>query len=95
MTNASVYFSSRQFRSAELCVVKLLTLKLTIFRERIEGKIEIFGVESAKYNYLDIIPSACIHPFHNSLCLHIGKTYWRRIVMLRKKYKLTCGGGRA
>ena len=73
MTNASVYFSGRQFRSSKLYVVKLLSLKLTIFRERIKGKIEIFRVESAKYNCLDIIPSACIHPFHNSLCLHIGK----------------------
>ena len=80
MTNASAYFSGRQFRSSKLCVAKLLLLKLTIFRERIEGKIEIFRVESAKYNYLDIVPSASIHPFHNSLCLHIGKILENKVV---------------
>ncbi len=88
MANASVYFSSRQFRSFKLCVVKWLSLKLTIFRERRKSKLKLFKMESANYIYLDIIPNAFIHPFHNSLGLHIRKNILEENEVVEKEIKM-------
>ena len=45
-------------------------------------------MESANYIYLDIIPNAFIHPFHNSLGLHIRKNILEENEVVEKEIKM-------